>query len=242
MAKGKGKGKSKAPEVTREQLETLAEEMNEVLDLDPAIKYTKRVKDAALIKAIMAEAGEVYNTDFEENDDDTPFFSEEAGEICELLGIEPTDPPEEDDGEEEEEEEQPVKKGKGKGKKKPAPEPEEEEEEEDEDEEEEEEEPAPKKGKGKKKAAPAKKGKGKTAPKANKYTRSNAFCEALRDAGKKGASKTDLVETAADLYVENNEGEDGVNINVAEALFRYAMPSAIELGVVEKDGDNYTLV
>ena len=64
----KKEGKAKKVEVTREMLEALANEMNEVMALAPQIKFNRKMDDETLTGKIMEEAdGQIYPTDFEED-------------------------------------------------------------------------------------------------------------------------------------------------------------------------------
>ena len=106
-----------------DELLALVEEVNEVLNLKPAIKVTKKMTEEDIIERLKAECdGNVYEIDFEADpDDDTiAFFSEEAGTAFELLGIDilegappsgDEEPEEEAEPEEEPEEEVKPKKG-----------------------------------------------------------------------------------------------------------------------------------
>jgi len=108
MAKEKVKA-AKAPEVTRAELEALAKEMNEVMGLDPAIKFNRKTTDEALLEMIKAEAvdpesGEpcIYDTDFQEDpeDEEKVVFSEDAEKTLEALGIEIAEEEGDGDGDE----------------------------------------------------------------------------------------------------------------------------------------------
>jgi hypothetical protein len=167
----------------REALEALVAEVNEVLNLKPAIKVSKKMTDEELIEKLKEECdGNVFEIDFEPDDEDDTiaFFSDEAGTAFELLGIDilegaPPNPDEEEPAEEEPEEEPEEEvKPKGKGKVKETP-------------------PA--------KAAPAKKDKkDKPAPAAKKkekeakYTIAHRTVDAIKSMSKKGATMKELSE------------------------------------------------
>lgn len=76
---------------TRENLEALVGEINTVLNLEPAIKFTKKTTDEELVTLIKAETeGNVYEIDFtaDADDDTVPYFSEESKADFAALGIE----------------------------------------------------------------------------------------------------------------------------------------------------------
>jgi len=81
------------------------------------------------------------------------------------------------------------------------------------------------------------KGKKNGVAKADNYTRSHAFVDAL----KTGGTKKDIVEHADKLYREKNPDAKPENAKkaffVSEVMFRYNMPSLLLMGfVAEKDG------
>lgn len=136
--------KEKKVKISREELESLIGEMNEVMGLDPEINIKKKDTDEDLIEKIKENAFEdgevqIYATDFEEDpeDDEKVIFTEEAAETLKKLGIEvdageedPEEKPEEKPakadkkGKKEEKKEEPAK-GKDKKKAEPEPDPEE---------------------------------------------------------------------------------------------------------------------
>lgn len=206
-----------------EELEALADEINDVLNPTEPIKYSKKTTAEELVEMIKEQAeGNIYEIDFQPDPDyDTVvIFSEEAEATINALGIEILKgaPPPPEKEKEKEEEKKPAKGAKKEEPKK------------------EEKKSAPAK-KDEKKAALAKKDEKKAASakkKAEKeeptYTRSGAFVDAV----KKGGTKAEIVALSDKLYVENGGSS---NLTVAEALYRYAMPSLKLLDVVtEKDG------
>jgi hypothetical protein len=152
MARG-AKPEVKVELPVRENLEALVGEINEVLNLEPAIKFSKKTTDAELVELIKTEVvGNIYEIDFtaDAEDDTIPYFSEESKADFEALGIEiqAGSPPEETPVE--------TPAAKGKGKEKPAAAP------------------------AKEKATPAPKA--KAAPKAAaepKYSRKQAFADVI---------------------------------------------------------------
>jgi len=254
MARAK-KEETVAP--TREALENLYKEMEEVFQPDvPFKKISKKTTDADLIELIKKEAVDedgnstIYTTDMEEDPEnpDKVIFSEEAEDTIKLLGIEIVEP-EEEGGEEKAEpakEEAPAKEEKkaAKNDAKPAKNAKKEEAK------------APvkeEKGKAAKSAPAAKEDKkaAKEAPKGkakadkpatgNSYTRSIALVDALKDTLTNGpATKKEICDLSDELYVEQG-GKSGAF--VAEVMFRYTVPALIALGIVEKgDGGTFKLV
>lgn len=227
--------RTKAKTATRQQLEELAEEMNEVMELTVPIKFGKKTPDDKLIELIMAEAEEVYTTDFEENEDaDRVIFTEDAADTMKILGIVPKEPEDADDEEEEDEPAPAPVKSKGKAKTKVVEPEEDNDEEDDEPEEDDDEEDEPEPPKRKPKSAPAVapvKSKGKAEKSVEKvYTRARAFVDALNEGA---GSKQELMERADELYVEKTGGES--NLTVTEVTFRYTMPVLLIKGFVKKD-------
>jgi hypothetical protein len=82
-----------------------------------------------------------------------------------------------------------------------------------------------------KKAAPAKK---ESAAKEDAYTRSHALLDSLKAAS--GATRESIVAESNKLFMKNG-GTD--NMNVANYMFGYVVPSLQILGVVAKDGKNF---
>lgn len=82
-----------------------------------------------------------------------------------------------------------------------------------------------------KKAAPAKK---EAAAKEDAYTRSHALLDALKAAS--GATRESIVAESNKLFMKNG-GTD--NMNVANYMFGYVVPSLQILGVITKDGKNF---
>lgn len=111
----KKSAKVEAP--SREELVALAKQMNEVMGLEPKIKTTSKVSDDDLLENIMSEAvGNIYETDFEEDeeDDEKVIFNDESTATLKKLGVEIVvgESADEEEAEEEAEEEKPAKKGK----------------------------------------------------------------------------------------------------------------------------------
>lgn len=198
--------KSKAP--TREELVALAEEMNAVMGLDPAIKIKKKDTDEEVIEKIKAEA-EIYETDFQPDpdDEDKEYFTDEAAKLFKKLGIEvvvaddateDTDEDIEDEDEETEEEEEVVEEPapkKGKGKKVVEPEPE------DEEEEVVEEKPAKKTKAAKAEEKPAKAEKApkkEKAEKVSRISREEVFAKFVKDG--KPHTKDEMIQNQLDEY------------------------------------------
>lgn len=213
MAREKKEGvkEPEAEPATREELVALAESMNSVLQLDPPITITKKMKEEDIEATIIEQAtGNIYEIDFtpDENDDTVPFFSDEDAAILELLGVEilPGAP-------ETAEEEPAPAPAKGKGKETAAP--------------------AKKDDKKKADKAPAKK-KEDTGP---KYTRYRAFADVVK-AGKK-LSLDDIDQKSDDLYVKNGgnanvEQAGRINDRCVQVLL------ALELGVKDDKNFTYT--
>jgi hypothetical protein len=211
MARG---AKVVEPEVVipaRENLEALITEINEVLNLEPAIKFSKKTTDAELVELIKAETvGNIYEIDFtaDADDDTIPFFSEESAADFEALGIEiqagsPPETPAE-----------PAPAAKGKGKEKAAPA------------------AAPAKGAAKP-AAAAKTPKAPKAPAEKKYTRDMAVIESINQLCKKGAAFKTIMDTTDAIYVKNggNSVPDAVNVN------KYTLNGLVAFDVLTlKDG------
>jgi hypothetical protein len=95
MAKAKVEEAPAVP--TRAELEALATEMNEVMGLEPKIKFNRKTTDEALIAAIMENASDpdtgetaIYESDFEEDEEDPEkiIFTQDADATMEMLGIE----------------------------------------------------------------------------------------------------------------------------------------------------------
>lgn len=207
---------------TREELVSTAQEVSAILGLDTPIKITKKMTDEDVIEAIKAAAdGNVYESDFEDRSDEegeeegVSFFSALADQVMQKIKVDvvPGTPPVA--GEEEVEEVI-------------------------EDEEEVEEAPAPKAVKAKAEK-PAKAPKAEKAPKAKKeektkYTRANAFADAVIElnADKKAVKLEDLANAANDIYVNA-----GNNPNIKEAKWYQGtiLPClvALDLAVVEND-------
>lgn len=90
--------------VTRDELVSLAKEMNVVMGLDPTIKTGSKISDDDLKASIIENGtGQIYETDFEEDpeDDEKVIFTEEATATLKKLGIaiEVSDEEPEGDGE-----------------------------------------------------------------------------------------------------------------------------------------------
>lgn len=211
--------KAKVVAPTREELVITAKEISAILGLDTPIKITKKMTDEDIIEAIKSVAdGNVYETDFDDRSDEegeeegVSFFSSLANEVMQKIKVEvvPGAPPvagEEADEEVVEDEEA-------------------------------EEAPAPKDVKAKAEK-PAKAPKAEKAPKAKKeektkYTRANAFADAVIElnADKKAVKLEDLANAANDAYVNA-----GNNPNIKEAKWYQGtiLPCliALELAVVE---------
>lgn len=208
-----------------EEHKALAREMNEVMKLDPPIKFSKKTTADELLEIIKNEAtGNIYEIDFEPDpeDDSVIVFSEKAEDDFKALGIEvlpgsPPDPAAEADEPDEEviEEKPAAKPDTKKGGKKEEPT-------------KKDEKPAAKKAD---KKADAKKEEPTKKEKEPEYTRSEAFVDAL----KKGGTKKEIIDNSDALFVK--EGGES-NHNVARAVFGYAMNPLLLLGhvTVNKDG------
>lgn len=237
--------------LTEELLTAAAEDLNESLGLNPAIDV-EDLEGEDLLEAVKVSMEEVY-----ENDQ----LEEDTWKVMKLLGIEAQPTPEEEapvkeapkkgKGKkatavepEEDDDEAPAPKAQ-KGKKVVEPEPEDDENGEDEA-------PAPKKGKKLAKAvepddddetpAPAKKGKvakeekpAKKAPDAPKYSRSDAFGEALMAGKKNKKSLAQIVEDSDALYSEAT----GRRSNTKEATWcaNLSLKALAACGYVTVDGD-----
>lgn len=205
----------------RDELIALAEEMNEVLQLAPALKITKKMSDEDIVEAIKEQAeGNIYEIDFtaDENDDTVPYFSEEAKATIEALEIEvlegaPAPKEEEPEEAEEEEEEEPAKKGKKD--EKPVKE--------------------EKKAAAKKDEKPAKKAEKPAKAKKEKkevekkFTRDMAVIEAIKELCKKGATFKDIMDRSDAIYVEEGGKSvpDAVNVN------KYTLNGLVAFDVLE---------
>ena len=257
MAKKKEEAAPEAP--SRAELETLATEMNDVMGLDPKIKFNRKTSDDDLLGMIMdnandPETGEtcIYASDFEEDEDDPEkaVFSEEAEATIVALGIEIGE-----DGEPEEEVVKPAAKGAkadkkavekeepkkaaqaAKGKKAKEEEPEEE--------------PAPKKGAKaalakEEKKAPAKADKKADKPKAakkekeKKYGRADSIADAIAAAkkSKKGITFDALNESSCDLYDEENNEE--TPRPYSNSWLRAVLTILVAIDAAELKSDKYT--
>lgn len=91
-------------------------------------------------------------------------------------------------------------------------------------------------------------GKKKKAAKKDRYTRSNAFVDALKKCTKKGKTKEEIVQLSHELYVKHNpdSAEESSSKHhkffVAEVMFRYTMPALLLLEKVELKDSKYTLI
>jgi outer membrane biosynthesis protein TonB len=214
--------------LTEDMLTAAAEDLNDSLGLNPAIDV-EDLEGEDLLEAVKVSMEEVY-----ENDQ----LEEGTWTVMKLLGIEAQPTPEEEAPAKEEPK-------KGKGKKAPAVEPEDDDEA-----------PAPKAKKGKKVVepepeeedddeapAPAKKGKAakeekpapKKAPDAPKYSRSDAFGEALMAGKKNKKSLAQIVEASDTLYSEAT----GRRSNPKEATWcaNLSLKALAACGYVTVDGD-----
>ena len=92
MAKRKGK----VAEVSREEMNEVAEELNDVIGFEQPIKFGKRISNDVLKEAITTECMEVYTTDFVENEDGE-CLSEETADVLSRMDITITEPSEDED-------------------------------------------------------------------------------------------------------------------------------------------------
>ena len=240
----------------RSALEALAKEMNEVMGLDPKIKFNRKTTDEELVamireNAVDEETGEtvIYGSDFEEDSDDPEkvVFTEDAGNTLDLLDLEIGDEPEDDA--EPEPEPEPVKKGKKaekevekpaakKGKKvekEEEPEVEEEKPAKKSAKKEVEEKPAAKKKDEKEEKKPAKK-----AEKTAKYGRADSIADAIVAArkSKKGITYEGLNDASCDLYdKENNEKTARPYSN---SWLKSVLTIMVALEVAELKSEKYT--
>jgi len=199
--------------VTREELNTLAAEVNAVLNLENPIKFGKKITDDELVDAIVKQCkNDVYEIDFIEDEEDPniPVYSEEMRDVFNSLGIKikkgspmtPVEDAEEDDAEVEEI--KPAKKGAAK---KDVP------------------------VKEVVKAAPA------SAKKAKKiYTRYNSFADVVKS-GKK-MSVADIAIKANDFYVKNGKKS---KVNESKRVIDLCIKIAVALdhGKFEKEYFTY---
>jgi hypothetical protein len=211
--------------VTREELNTLAAEVNAVLNLENPIKFGKKITDEDLTDAIIAQCkGNVYEIDFIEDDEDPniPIYSEEMKVVFGSLGIkvekgsppalveedddiENVDDSEEDADESEVEEIEPVKKGAAK---KDAP------------------------VKEVAKSAPAKKAKVEKT-----YTRWNAFADVVKSGKKMGVD--DIATKADALCVKNGKNS---NMNESKKTVDLSIKIAVALGHGEFADKSFTYI
>lgn len=230
MTKKEAAAKPAEPEITREELVLLVEEVNAVLKPENPIVVGRKDTVHSLTVKIKAECdGNVYEVDFtpDPEDDSVAFFSEDADALLEALGVEvlegaPGDGVEvaEEQTEPPLEEEKPKKGKAGKEEKalakaeKPAKK----------------DEKAPAKGKAKEEPKKAEKP-AKTGPTKNgeRYTRSNALVEALDNGG---GTKQEIVKAADELFVKCGGNS---NMTVMELQYRFTMPALFELEIVKKD-------
>lgn len=206
---GRATPKAATPTATTEQLKALVEEVNTVLNLEPAIKIGRKDSDEDIIAKIKAECeGNVYEIDFtaDENDDTIPFFSEEADATFELLGIEiqPGSPPAEGEAAAPA---TPAPAEKGKGKAAPAP------------------------AAAKTKAAPAPAKKKDEGP---KFTRYMAFADIVLPG--KVLALDDIDAKSDALYVKNGGSS---NVTQAGRINDRCMQVCIALGTGEKDAKGF---
>jgi hypothetical protein len=219
--RGKIMAKKKVEEVvevelpSREELVSLAKEVNAVLNLEKPITFGKKVTDEELAEAIVKECkNNVYEIDFIEDADDAtiPVYSEEAADLFELLGIAvlPGSP----EAAEEKKEEVPEPKATGKKKDASAP--------------------VKEKAAAKEKTIP--KVKVEKAPKEAKYTRITAFAEAVKNG--KEISIDELDKKTDALYAKN--GGEALLIQATKTNLRcIATLVALELMTKTKTGIQY---
>ena len=213
---------------TREELSALVDELNNILGLDPAIKVSKKMTDEELIEKIKEIATDnVYESDCtalsDEDVEGEHFYSEDAVKVFGMLGIEIAagSPPEAgaestaDAEEAEEVEEEVEEKAPAKGKNEKSA-------------------PAEKPAKEKKEKAPAKE-------KVARYSRANAFADAVvkTKADKKAVKLDDLADAANSIYMEKGNKD---NIKEAKWYQGTVVPALVAMGVAEVSDGSFKML
>jgi hypothetical protein len=206
MARG-AKAEVKVELPVRDNLEALITEINEVLNLEPAIKFSKKTTDAELAELIKTECGgNIYEIDFtaDATDETIPYFSEESKADFAALGIEilAGSPPDETPA-------PAPAKGKGKDAKPAA---------------------APAKGAAKPAAKATAAPKEKKAPAEPKYSRKQAFADVIL-AGETSCEQ--ITKKSSALYEKNGGSKNTTSEGWYVAEYG-AMLAALGLGTYDK--------